>query len=204
MDNYEVKSNKVLKHGLPHIFRGASIADPNQIKAKTDIPWQQNIRELAKAGANCIRIPVLPSIFWKNVPLASEEIVKVINLCAELGIDSIIDYHHVGAWGEDAMYDCRKFWYNIEYLMRHIDRPEKVLFEIMNEPVYEKSGKWQGSHKIVDDWKELRKCFYSIISTLRGTYQNICIVGSPSWSLGLQGILDIPIDLSNVMYTCHI
>ena len=205
MKNYEVKDNKVLKDGKPHIFRGASIADPNQINSKTDITWQQNVRELAAAGANCIRIPVLPSLYWKNVHLCSEEIVKAINLCADLGVDSIIDYHHVGAWGGRFIGDCKRFWFNIEYIMSDVKKPEKVLFEIMNEPVYEKSGRWQGSHKIVDDWAELSKHLHIIVGRLRLlNYRNICIIGSPSWALGLEGIIDNPIDLPNIMYTCHL
>jgi endoglucanase len=171
------------------------------VKAAEAAKREKMFADISKAGFKTVRIPVNFSAWaslnqpyrWEN-----EEGLKTADLFVKWALASdlnaIIDLHHVEFDGsvKGAATTERIVWLWREIAARYKNtNPEKVFFELRNEP-----------HDIkAEDW---RKQAEEIIKIVRGIAPNhSLIVGFHDWN-SRQALIDSkPFNDSNIIYTFH-
>lgn len=162
---------------------------------------QKMFADIAKAGFKTVRIPInfgAWANFEKPYRWENEEGLKTADSFVKWALDNnlnaIIDLHHVEFDGkiDGAATTERIVWLWKEIAARYKNtNPEKVFFEIRNEP-----------HDIkAEDW---RKQAEAIIKTIRQVApKHTLIIGFHDWN-SRQALIDSkPFEDDNIIYTFH-
>jgi endoglucanase len=156
---------------------------------------------ISRAGFKTVRIPINFGAWasyekpyrWSS-PEGPEIAERFIKAALDAGLIAIIDLHHVemdrSINGGDSTERIGWLWKEIAHRYRDLD-PEKVLFEIRNEP-----------HDI--EAKAWRKQAEAVIKVVRDVapYHTL-IVGFHDWNSRQAMIDSKPFDDDNIIYTFH-
>jgi endoglucanase len=156
---------------------------------------------ISRAGFKTVRIPINFGAWasyekpyrWSS-PEGPEIAERFIKAALDAGLIAIIDLHHVemdrSINGGDSTERIVWLWKEIAHRYRDLD-PEKVLFEIRNEP-----------HDI--EAKAWRKQAEAVIKVVRDVAPNhTLIVGFHDWNSRQAMIDSKPFDDDNIIYTFH-
>lgn len=208
---FKVKNNQIFKvtedgnKYTAHQFRGASICDPMFFSKTPEVPREQVIQELVDLGANCVRVPVIPSEQVAKHREYEKELIATLTNIQEQGMTPILVWHFVGNWGGKVMRNCLDFWDDIANISNSIPETDNIVFEVINEPVFKKGKDWGGTNRKTRDWISFRIEVEKVIEQLRyNEFDNLIICGSHSWSGDLTGIADNPIADDNTAYSLHL
>lgn len=116
---------------------------------------------------------------------------KGVNICGDLGMYAIIDWHILSDGDPNTHADAAEDFFN-RMSARYADRPH-VLYELCNEP--------NGS-KV--PWKVIKRYADRIIPVIRANAPDAVILcGTPTWSQDVQTVAADPVDDANTMYVLH-
>ena len=174
----------------------ADFVKPNEAAKR-----EKMFAEIAKAGFKTVRIPIdfgawanyeKPYKFTNEEGLRTAD--KFVKWATDNNLNAIIDLHHVEFDGKvkDAATTERIVWLWSEIAERYKNtNPEKVFFELRNEP-----------HEIkAEDWREQAE---AIIKTVRKIApSHTLIVGFHDWNSRKALIESKPFSDSNIIYTFH-
>lgn len=124
-----------------------------------------------------------------NPSMWRSEIDKYADLCEQLGIYYIIDWHVLNPGNPNVnLNEAIEFW---DYMSKKHASKKHILYEICNEP----NGV---------QWGTVKEYAEKIISTIRKNDPNtIIIVGTPTWSQDVDAASQNKLSDPNVMYTLH-
>lgn len=124
-----------------------------------------------------------------NPSMWRSEIDKYADLCEQLGIYYIIDWHVLNPGNPNAnLNEAIEFW---DYMSKKHASKKHILYEICNEP----NGV---------QWGTVKEYAEKIISTIRKNDPNtVVIVGTPTWSQDVDAASQNKLSDPNVMYTLH-
>lgn len=117
------------------------------------------------------------------------EIDKYADICEQLGIYFLIDWHVLNPGNPNVnLNEAIEFW---DYMSKKHASKKHILYEICNEP----NGV---------QWGTVKEYAEKIISTIRKNDPNtIIIVGTPTWSQDVDAASQNKLSDPNVMYTLH-
>lgn len=125
--------------------------------------------------------------YLENPKKEKKKITRLIEVCLDLGIYVIVDWHSHLA--EESTQEAVDFFSQIA---RDYGEYPNVLYEIYNEPLNV-------------SWDTVVKPYLDTVIAAIRLYDpdNIIIVGSPNWSQNVDEASDNPIDDENVAYSLH-
>ena len=116
---------------------------------------------------------------------------KGVNLCGQLGMYAIIDWHILSDGDPHTHADAAEDFFR-RMSARYADRPH-VLYELCNEP----NGKGV-------NWPVVRDYAERIIPVIRANApEAVIICGTPDWSQDVDAVAADPIDDANTIYALH-
>ncbi len=201
-----VKENRFVDpEGNPVLFRGANIADPDQLEF--DGHWNRELFAFIKdMGADLVRIPVHPAAWRRR---GADDYLHLLDQAAAwatgLEMYLIIDWHSIGnlktGLFQHPMYDTSipetsRFWHTIA---RHFQGHNTVAFyEIYNEPAMYRGqlGKFTWS-----EWKEINEEMITIIRYF--DKEVIPLVAGLDWAYDLSFLRYDPLDVAGIGYVTH-
>ena len=176
--------------------RFADFAKPASVAKR-----EKMIADISKAGFKTVRIPINfgawasidPPYRWEN-PEGLKMVDLFVRWSQAIGLNTIIDLHHVEFDGSiaGAATTERVVWLWKEIARRYKDTdPEKVFFEIRNEPHDIKAEVWRAQAE-------------EIIAAVRAIApEHTLIVGFHDWNSRQAMIDSKPFGDGNVIYTFH-
>lgn len=191
--------------GRTVILRGLNAADPD--KLARDGQWHERyFQEMARWGANVVRIPVHPAA-WRN--RGADEYLELLDRGVDWaernGLYVIIDWHSIGNLKDrkfqHEMYETDldetiRFWRTIA--RRYRARAAVAFYELFNEPTV--SGPRFGSMT----WTEWKAILERIIGAVREEDSDkIVLVAGFDWAYDLRPVAEDPLDVPNVAYVSH-
>lgn len=202
----QVKGNQfVTESGQEVIFRGASIADPDKLKANKKF-GKKHFEVLKSWGANVVRIPVHPNAWRKhgkkNYLAMLDQIIVWAN---ELEIYVILDWHSIGNLKSEmfqnpnyytSMGETFDFWRSVSE--RYVGINVVAFYELFNEPTV-----FNGRLGVVswEEWKKINEEMITIVQAHNP--KAICLVAGFDWAYNLTPIAKAPIEKKNVAYVSH-
>lgn len=156
--------------------------------------------EIAKQGANVVRVAVHPERWVKTPDYLQRYLIPVVAWGQELGLTVIIDWHYIGNVATGAGTEMPKisqqplaltleFWSRIASAFQ--DAPN-VMFEIFNEP--------ENISALV--WRSAAQKIIEVIRSQGAT--QIIIVGGIEYGKDLSWVLGQPLEDGNLVYATHI
>lgn len=200
----------VTEAGKPFIFRGVSIADPGKLALQNR--WRKELfEEIARWGANTVRIPIHP-ISWRKHGREwfFERIDEAVLWANSLDMYLIIDWHSMGnlegEMFQHVMYETTRretaeFWRYVA--LRYKNIPTVAVYEIFNEPTHDYIGtgpqslgkaSWEG-------WRELLETYIDLIYTYNK--KAIPLVAGHNWGYDLTPIASAPVRRAGIAYAIH-
>ena len=174
----------------------SDFAKPEEVAKRKEM-----LADIAKAGFSVVRLPVCYSAWmqlnrpynWENVQ-GPEFADLLIKSALANGLKVVIDLHHTefdGSIPEAANQErILTLWLRIAEKYKNTD-PEKVFFELRNEPHDIAAGAWRSQAK-------------EIIKTVREIVpKHTLIVGFHDWNSRKALVESEPFDDSNIIYTFH-
>ncbi|MBP5481526.1 MAG: cellulase family glycosylhydrolase [Paludibacteraceae bacterium] len=130
---------------------------------------------------------------WKSKSDYNTYIDELVDICGNLGIYCIIDWHILNQGSGDpntTLDDAIPFW---DYMSAKHKNDKHVLYEICNEP-----------NGFDVKWSDVKQYAEEVIPVIRkNDPDKIIICGTPTWSQDVDIAAQNPLDFSNVMYTLH-
>jgi len=203
-----VDGNKFLDpQGDPIIFAGLCASDLDRLIRANQ--WNERyFGEIAKWGANIIRLPVHPELLRQR---GWDEYFKLLDRGIELArqhnLYVIMDWHSIGNLKDElfqpdpplyktTLDETFKFWATVA--QRYKDEPIVAMYELFNEPVANRERFGECT------WEEWREINEQIIDTIRFYNPNaLCLVTGFDWAYDLRPVLNDPVRRANVAYTSH-
>ncbi|GAB4242561.1 MAG: hypothetical protein Kow00109_18280 [Acidobacteriota bacterium] len=191
--------------GRTVILRGLNAADPD--KLARDGQWNERyFQEMARWGANVVRIPVHPAAWRSRGSDAYLDLLdRGVDWAEQHGLYVVIDWHSIGNLKErkfqHAMYETDidetiQFWKTIA--KRYQGRAVVAFYELFNEPTV--SGPRFGSMT----WPEWKEILVRIIAAVRREDPaKIVLVAGFDWAYDLRPVAENPLDAPNVAYVSH-
>ncbi len=113
-----------------------------------------------------------------------------VNAATELGMYVIIDWHILREESPNVYKDEAVEFFNM--MSSRFCHNDNVIYEICNEP--------NGS----SDWSDIRRYAETVIPVIRKNDSDaVIIVGTPTWSQGIDKACDDPLEYDNIMYALH-
>lgn len=112
-----------------------------------------------------------------------------VNLCSQLGMYCIIDWHILSD-GNPLQYKEQAKAFFAKMARQYGSMPN-VIFEICNEP---NNG---------TSWAQIKQYANEVIPVIRQYSSNLILVGTPTWSQEIDKAAQSPLNYSNVAYTLH-
>jgi hypothetical protein len=201
-----VEGNRFVdESGSTVIFQGVSIADPDKLVRQGQ--WSPRLfEEIARWGANIVRIPVHP-VAWRGVGREAyfKLLDEAVQWANQTGMYLIIDWHSIGnlkaGLFQHPMYDTTQqetyeFWRSVAF--RYKDVPTVALYELFNEPTV-----YNGTLGAVS-WDEWKKINEELITLIRAAApQAVPLVAGFNWAYELKSVAKSPIALPGVGYVSH-
>ncbi len=211
----QVSGKDLLFDGKQVTLRGVAVGDP--FLAREGRPLSDYATIANTWRANVVRISLHPSV-WKH--MSHERVIARLRSETQAALDAgmfvIIDWHTIGwpagyyepiqaGWDEDPrdLYDSKfslaqNFWGEISKAFANEPR---VIFELWNEPVFNKSD---GDDPSGARWQKLKPYFEKLLATIRAHGGNIVLATGNAWAYNLRGIRNDPLGGVNVAYAWHI
>src|SRR4051812_41592922 len=151
-DSIATKRAQHLRHGIntSEWFAQASDYSPARLRTYTTL---EDIDRIAHMGFDHIRISIDPAVFCYNVPWSKCERVAVLdevvaraisrNLAVIIDLHPTSEYKRALATSDDSVERCAQLWSRIAQHFSTFD-PERVFFEVMNEPEAPDAYRWTG------------------------------------------------------------
>lgn len=222
MEIYPLKANKnILVAGDQiKILRGFSIADPYRIKNEDNVNVSKIIKDIAKSGANVVRVPIQPDLFGTIPDFLETYVDEIIAECKNQGLYCVIDWHAIGnpLKNETRMkekfkeregikyytYDstlerCKEFW---QEASKRYGKETNVIFEIFNEPAPgEKDNPKMGLSAL--NWTGWKKEAENILNIIRKNSTNLVLISPIKWAYNLSRVAEEPLEGENIAYSVH-
>lgn len=129
--------------------------------------------------------------YMNNKQGSKDLMIKGIDLCIELDMYVIVDWHLLNP-GNPSSYTDEAIAFFKEITQKYADYPN-MIYEICNEP--NGDAGWSGSIKPYAE---------KVIPVIRENDSDaVIIVGTPTWSQDIDAALADPLDYDNVMYALH-
>jgi endoglucanase len=188
-----------LQHGIntSEWFAQSSDYSPARLRSFTTL---EDIDRIARMGFDHIRISIDPAVFCYNFPWSTCAPVVVLDevvaraLSRNLAV--IIDLHPNSAYkreiasSEASVERCAQLWAHIAEHFASLD-PERVFFEVMNEPEAPDKYRWTGIQQ------------YLMASIRRHAPQHTIIVAGSSYS-NIEDLIALPEFIDrNVIFAFH-
>lgn len=207
-----VSGNQIITtEGNAVILRGIAIMDPIILASgeNPDLgPWREDIfRELDNWGANIVRLPIHPPMFFSFGEEESLEVIDQAVLWAKkYDLYVIIDFHGIGFppeefnlrdWAAASEEEMERFWTLISE--RYRGNSTVAFYELFNEPctanfMSETSETWT-------TWKNLSERVIDIIRD--NDPETIILIGGLRGGNDLSFVLNEPISRPNIAYVSH-
>lgn len=172
------------------------------LRAEDFAAARQRLKDIYAAGFRTVRIPINFSAWssmeapygWESEELP-EKADKLIGLALDAGLKVIIDHHHPELNEEQfpeaaSTPRMKVIWERIAKRYRHLD-PEKVFFELRNEPKNIEADVWRAQALV-------------LIRTVREIApEHTLIVGFHDWNSRDALIASKPFEDGNIIYTFH-
>jgi len=201
--------NSVAWERANHLGKGANLS--NWLESKwlgehfplEEVYQESDLLFLKSLGIETIRLPVvfewesdtLPPYDLLTTHKVYELVDRVIDWTRGLGMNLIID-NHGGRPLTDRNFESQipriaGMWKNIVLKYKSLD-PEKVIFELRNEPENNISN------------ENLRKVIQAVIDTIRKVDRShTLVVGANWWNAGWSLVKTKPLSDTNLIYTFH-
>ena len=155
------------------------------------------IQQLHDAGANFIRLPVQPTLFY-DLNSSSWQLLKRSLLEARrVGMRVIVDFHPTFNAQRDMLSGDPKFLDLIANMAVFLKDYPSALLELQNEPISPVGDTCNPAF----DWNTIQQNFYQ---KARGANKNITIVLTGACWGGIDGLLKVnPVNDQNVIYSLH-
>ena len=191
--------------GVPVLFRGVSIADPDKISAEGH--WNRDLFvKLSQMGVHLVRIPVHPVAWRERTPREYLTLLdQAVEWCTDLGMYVDIDWHSIGnletGLFQDPMYDTSKqetfnFWRTIA--IHFAGNHTVAFFELFNEPTTFSNKLGPVSW---DDWKRTNEELIALIRAF--DTEKIPLVAGFDWAYDLTPLRQSPIAAAGIGYVTH-
>jgi len=202
----KVAKNKFVNaNGDTILFRGVSIADPDNLEQRGY--WNKNLFiKVKEMGATVVRIPIHPVPWRMRTPAKYLALLdSAVTWSTELGIYVMIDWHSIGNLSmelfQDPMYNTTKketyeFWRLIAAHFKGHNTP--AFYEIFNEP-----ATWDGKLGQCkwSDWKKINE---DIIHLIRAyDEEKIPLVAGLDWAYDLTPLHNEPVEAEGIGYVVH-
>ena len=189
-----IEGNKLIdSHGTQIALRGMSMfhcGDGFRFRNYECMKW---LRDDWKC--NVLRIAILPELYIREREAQDKHISEFIDNCVKLGIYAVLDFHGGGPpmpklKNAKAMFS--------KFSKKYAGIPN-IIYEPFNEP-YGKPGEPPLSWS-----KDIKPYHEAIIRAIRkNDPDNIIILGTPSFSLRIDKIIEDPVKIDpNIMYVAH-
>lgn len=136
-----------------------------------------------------------PSQYVANKDVVKQRLKSIIDQAIQYGVYVVIDWHVLAEHDPNLYKEEAKAFF--EEIATTYGKYPNIFYEICNEPNSSKtmSVTWQGQIKPYAEY---------IIPAIRAIDPtHIIIVGSDTWSQGVDKASDDPLEFSNIMYTLH-
>ncbi len=207
----EVRGKELLFEGKPVVLRGVALGDP--ILGRQGRPLSDFTVLARDWHANVVRLGIHPSV-WKTQPhdQVLTRLEKDVHAALKEGMFVIIDWHVIG-WpdgyyeaghGDNAdMYDsnfalAKDFW---SATAARFGADGRVLFELWNEPVFQKN---EYAADVGQKWPQFKPFMKELTDIVRKKSKNVVIVTSNRWAHYLKGIRQDLLKGENIAYAWHI
>jgi endoglucanase len=191
--------------GAPVLFRGVSIADPDNLLGRGQ--WRRELFAAAKdMGADLIRIPVHPAAWRRQTPQGYLALLdQAVGWCTDLGMHVIIDWHSIGNLRsglfqepvyETSVPETLEFWRTIA---GHFKGNHTVAFyELFNEPTH-----FNGMLG-TESWSDWRQLNEEMIGVIRyWDKEAIPLVAGFDWAYDLDAVHYDPVRAEGIGYVTH-
>lgn len=208
----EVRGKELLFDGTPIRLRGLAVGDPIQSREGRPASDYEVIARDWKA--NVVRIAIHP-LYWKTQ--AHDKVLgrlaEDVDAALKNGLFVIIEwktigwpdrYYEVPTWGGPKdVYDssfklAKSFW---EAVAARWGKNGRVLFELWNEPVFQKED-WRP--EVGQKWATLKPFLKELLGIVRRHGDNVVIVSSNQWAYLLKGVRKDLLEGKNVAYAWHV
>lgn len=207
-----VSANQLIYRGKTLTLAGVAVGDP--FSAREGRPRADYRRIARDWNANAVRISLHPTV-WKH-----ERHDRVLDrLAAEIAaahgarLFVILDWHTIG-W-PDGFYEKHPEWdspadlYDPDFALaldfwtaaaKRFGRDGATLFELWNEPVFEKDEREPRESR----WPALKPYFEKLIAAIRVHAPNVVLASGSRWAYDLRGIRASPLADRNTAYAWHV
>ena len=153
-------------------------------------------RHLSKDwNVNCIRLAMYTQEYGGYCTGGDQKdledlIVKGVKLAKQQDLYAIVDWHSLSDGDPNThLQDAKRFFKRISARLKDYDN---VLYEICNEP--------NGG----TSWKQIRSYANQVIPVIRkNDADSVIIVGTPTWSQGVETAAKSPLKQENLLYALH-
>ena len=189
-----IEGNKLIdSHGNPIALNGMSMfhcGDGFKFRNYECMKW---LRDDWKC--NILRIAITPEIYRKEQAEQDRNISEFIDNCVKLGIYVILDFHG----GGPPMPELKTAKAMFSKFSRKYANIPNIIYEPFNEP-FGRRGRPPLSWS-----KDIKPYHEEVIRVIRkNDPDNIIILGTPSFSLSINKIIDDPVKIDqNIMYVAH-
>jgi endoglucanase len=191
--------------GSTVVFQGVNISDPDKLESNGHFN-RRLFEEIARWGANVIRIPVHPAAWRARGAAAYFALLdQALIWATELDMYVIIDWHSIGnlirGLYQHPMYETSEpetyaFWRDAAF--RYADVPTVAFYELFNEPTVRRgrlgSAPWP-------EWKFFNEEAISIIRAHDA--DAIALVAGFDYAYDLGPIAKQPIERPGIAYVSH-
>jgi aryl-phospho-beta-D-glucosidase BglC (GH1 family) len=207
----QVRDKDLLFNGKPIHLRGVALGDPWM--GRKDRPVS-DYEFLAKDWkANVVRIGIHPGVWKKEAhDKVLDRLAEDVDAALKNGMFVIIDWHAIGwpdgyyqvnSGGPKDLYDsdfmlAKEFWAAVA---KRYGKDGRVLFELWNEPVFQKD-EW--APEVGQKWAKFKPFMKELFDIVREHGDNVVIVSSNRWSYWLKGIRKDLLEGKNIAYAWHI
>jgi endoglucanase len=155
------------------------------------------IQELHDAGANFIRLPVQPTLFYDTTSSSWQLLKRTLLEAQRVGMRVIVDFHPSLNSQRDMLSGDAKFLDFIAVMAVFLKDYPSALLELQNEPISPVGDTCNEAF----DWNTIQRGFYQ---KARAANKNITIVLTGACWGGIDGLLKVnPVIDQNVIYSLH-
>ncbi len=184
------------EHGEPYQLRGMSTHGITWFPAYVCEESFKELRDIWKV--NCIRVAMYVDengssmCYMKNPQQSKELMIKAINICLELGLYVIVDWHVLNPGDPNAYTEEAKAFF--EEIATMYNEYPNMIYELCNEP----------NGNTVNWNDDIYPYCVEVLDILRPIDDNaIVIAGTANWSQDINLVQSKMIDDPNVMYALH-
>jgi endoglucanase len=155
------------------------------------------LQVLRDAGANFIRLPVQPTLFYDSTSSSWQLLKRTLLEAQRVGIRVIVDFHPSLNSQRDMLSGDPKFLDLIGNMGTFLKDYPSALLELQNEPISPVGDTCNPAF----DWNTVQQGFYQ---KARAANKNITIVLTGACWGGIDGLLKVnPVNDQNVIYSLH-